>query len=72
MTDLHDAHADLNSAWQFYKKYESITPKDDDFYHNMAVEADRIQIGTLFGKKVLRAVVSAISEEDWNERCNKT
>ena len=68
MSDLRQAHDDLNIVWQFFKKYSQIEPKDDYFYSQMAAEANKMKCSTKFGAYALRAALSAISEEDWKKK----
>ena len=68
MDDLHEAHADLNTVWKFYKEYSQRNPKDDMFYEDMVETSTRIQITTKFGHKVLTAAIDAISTDDWMEK----
>ena len=68
MDDLHEAHADLNTVWKFFKEYSQRQPKDDDFYNDMLEASTQIQTATVFGYNVLVAAIDAISEEDWKEK----
>lgn len=65
---LSEAAEDMTQAWEFYRKYFTREPKDDNFYHDLAVESDRMDMRTRFGAYVLRAAIAAISEEDWNKK----
>ena len=68
MDDLHEAHADLNAVWKFYKEYSQRQPKDDAFYNDMVDASTRLQMATFFGHRALVAAIDAISTEDWREK----
>ena len=68
MSKLEDAHEDINIIWQYYKKFEIREPKDDAFYHDLALAAGQICPKTKLGRGMLYHAVRAISMDDAVEK----
>ncbi len=59
------ASEDMKKVWKFYKEYAPREPKDDAYWHDIAIAADKTGVTTRIGRAMVRTALDVIAKEDY-------